>query len=339
MLVLAAGDDAAAVAAPPGSVLVTTVDPCPRPVLSLLGDPDPWVEGWYSMIINLSDIAAMGARPVGAMLSVEAPPEYRLADLDRFYDGVLAASAAYDCPVVGGNVKDAQRFACVGVGLGHVKPERMLRRDAAEAGEVVLVLGTMGLFWAAVLQSLEAVRVSGVEWKRLRHALRQPVPRVAEGALLAERGWSRSAMDSSDGIIACLYGIADASRVDVHIDLSEVAVDPLVTKVAHAVDLDVRKLLLAWGDWQLVCTAPLAAVHDLRTAMADLGCPVHEIGWVAAGAGRVWHHDQDGSAQLNFVASERFSPRSYFTHGIEQYAATLRKEPLTLRPDGITGHA
>jgi thiamine-monophosphate kinase len=332
-VVLAAGDDAAAIAAPAGSVLVATVDPCPRPVVSLLTGPDPWVDGWYSMLINLSDLAAMGARPVGALLAVEAPPAYRLTDLDLFYDGVLEAADAYEFPVIGGNVKDAERFSCVGVGLGHVSPERMLRRDTARAGEVVLVLGTMGLFWAAVLQALEALPVAAADAPRLGLAMRRPVPRVAEGVLLAERAWSRCAMDSSDGVTACLFAIAASSGVDVHLDLSDVAVDPLVAALADAAGIDVRKLLLAWGDWQLVCTVAPDRVDAVRAAMAGLGCPVHEVGWVSAGTGEVWLHEPDGTAPLNHVASERFTARSYFTHGIAAYAEILRAEPLT-RPPG-----
>jgi thiamine-monophosphate kinase len=334
MLILAAGDDAAAIATPPGSVLVATIDPLPQPVVSLLDEPDPWVDGWYSMIINLSDLAAMGATPIGALLAIEAPPTYRLADLDRFYDGALAAAHAFACPVIGGNIKDAERFNCVGVGLGYVRPERMLRRDAARPGEAVLVLGTMGVFWAAVLQSLRAIRVERSDWERLREALRRPLPRVREGALLTEKGWSRCAMDSSDGVTACLYEIAGSSGVDVHIDLNEVRADPVVSAVAEASGLDVRKLLLAWGDWQLLATAAPSAVGEIRAAMANLACPVWEIGWIGRGDGRVWLHEPGRTASLNYVASERFSPRSYFTHGIERYAAMLREQPLTVAANG-----
>jgi thiamine-monophosphate kinase len=329
-LILAAGDDAAAIATPPGSVVVATIDPCPQPVVSLLQGPDPWVDGWYSMVINLSDLAAMGATPVGALLAIEAPPGHALAELDLFYDGALTASHEYGCPIIGGNVKDASRFSCVGVAIGHVPRERMLRRDAARPGEVVLVLGTMGVFWAAVLQALRDVPVSTDGENRLRMALRRPIPRVREGVLLASRGWSRCAMDSSDGITACLYEIAGSSGIDLHADLEALEAEPIVTSVARACDIDVRKLLLAWGDWQLVCTADPRDVGDIRASMAELGCPVWEVGWTTDGAGRVWLHDSDGTRRLNYVASERFSSRSYFTHGIERYADILRDQPLTI---------
>jgi thiamine-monophosphate kinase len=336
-LVLAAGDDAAALAVPHGSLVVATVDPCPQPVLSLIEGPDRWVDGWYAMAISLSDLAAMGATPSGALLAVEMPPDSMMADLDRFYDGALAAAEAFDCPVIGGNVKDAERFSCVSVGLGYAAPDRLLRRDSAAPGDAVLVLGTMGLFWAAVFQSLQAVQLDRPDKERLRRAMRQPVPRLREGRVLADKGFSRCAIDSSDGVTACLHEIAVASGVDLHLDFTGVPVDPVVARVAEAVGIDVRKLLLAWGDWQLVCTVAPDIVGEVREAMARLGCPTHEVGWVGPGGGAVWVHESERTAPLNYVASERFSPRSYFTHGIEKYAAILREEPLTLSTEGGRG--
>lgn len=330
-VVLSIGDDCAALRTPPGHAIVATVDPCPQPVISILEGPDPWVEGWYTMAINLSDLAAMGARPVGALLSVEAPNDYPLTALDRFYDGVQEAAKAFRCPILGGNVKDSSRFGCVGVALGSVPTGRMLLRSAARPGQAVLVLGNMGAFWAGVLDLTEHVELSDADRAILREAMRRPWPRVREGELLSATGWSRCAMDSSDGLISCFYEIAGAGRdIDLHVDLSPAKPEGVVARVATAHGIDVRKLQLSWGDWQLVCTAEQAAVKDISAAMSEMGCPMRVVGWVTAGQGRVWMHDESGTGILNYVASERFTSQSYFTHGIEQYIEILRSEPLVL---------
>ena len=135
-------------------------------------------------------------------------------------------------------------------------------------------------------------------------------------------------MDSSDGITACLHAIADESQVDLHVDLDPLVPDPVVASAAASAGIDVRKLMLSWGDWQLVCTAAPANVAAIRQEMTRVSCPVWEIGWVGDGRGMVWLHDAERTAPLNYVASERFSPRSYFTHGIAAYAAVLREQPL-----------
>jgi thiamine-monophosphate kinase len=302
--------------------------------MSILEGPDPWVDGWYTMAINLSDIAAMGGRPLGILLALEAPNDHLLSDLDRFYDGVQAAAEEFSCPVLGGNVKDAPRFSAVGVGFGVVEKASMLRRGAARPGDAVLVLGDIGRFWAGVLDLMTPAGLDPDARAGLRRALRRPTPRVREGRLLSQHNWSECAMDNSDGLVSCFYEIAGQSMgVDLHIDLKGVEVDPVVLQVATAHGIDVRKLLLSWGDWQLVCTARPELVETITAAMTAIGCPVSTVGWVSDGDGRVWLHDDQGTGRLNYVASERFTPRSYFSHGIEQYVDILRREPLSTLGD------
>jgi len=343
-LTLGVGDDGAVLKLPPDELLVVTTDPCPQPAISLLVEKDErdlWYDGWFSAIINLSDLGAMGAKPLGLLLSVEAEESMSVREFGRFYGGFLEAAQAYDCPVIGGNLKDSTRFTCVGTALGAVRPQNILRRDAARAGERVVALGDMGLFWAGAICLLRKKDKSQKEkWERviasrseeeaqLLSNLKQPRPRVREGRALAERNLSRCAMDSSDGLIACFYEIARASRaVDLHIDLAGVTPHPLVQRVAEADAIDARKLMLAWGDWELVCTVADDDLDRLKAVMAEMGCPISVVGSVRPGDGKVWFHDQSGAGPLSYVASERFTGLSYFSHGLENYLNFMRQSPL-----------
>jgi thiamine-monophosphate kinase len=328
-VLLGIGDDCAAIRVPDGEALVATTDPCPQPVITLLGDHDKWYEGWYTMAISLSDLGAMGAKPLAMLLSIEAPENLPLRDLDRFYDGIREAAAEYACPVLGGNVKDAPRFNCTGTALGSVRADRMLRRDAARPNEVVVVLGELGLFWAGVIHRLNAVPLAPDEVDVLMQPLRRPRPRVREGRALAEAGLSRCAMDSSDGLISCFYEISTCGPdIDLHIDLRDVDVNPVVRRACDAAGIDVRKVLLSWGDWELVCTTSREQLPALREAMAMLDCPVATVGWVSPGNGNVWYHDERATGRLRYVASERFTKRSYFSHGLEGYLEIMKREPL-----------
>lgn len=326
------GDDCAVLRVPPDERLVVTTDPCPEPVVRILGESDHWTYGWYTLLISLSDLGAMGARPIGVLLAVEAPETQSVSDFDRFYTGVVDACRAFDCPVLGGNLKDGKRFSCVGTMLGLVKPDAILTRGAARPGDVVVVLGSMGRFWSAVLRRMFGVSVGAVEDGRLDDQLRRPMPRVREGIVLASRGLSRCAMDSSDGLIACFYEIARASDgVDLEIDLERLAPDTTVRTMAEHARIDPMKLMLAWGDWQLVCTVRPQVVAELQDAMSELGCPTAVVGTVASGAGTVWGRRDDGVGVLNYVASERFAQSSYFSHGLESYLDVLRRTPLISR--------
>lgn len=331
-VLLGLGDDCAALRVDETAVVVTT-DPCPRPVLSMLSGRDRVCEGWFSMAIGLSDLAAMGARPLGALLAIEAEEQMKLEELDAFYAGVLEAAERFDCPILGGNVKDAASFSCVATTLGAVDRDAMLRRDAARPGQYVVVLGEMGRFWAGVMQRLEGLKLEEGEAEILLESLRRPRPRVREGRALAEECLSHCAMDSSDGLTACFDEIARAGRdIDLHIDLSEVTPEPAVQRVAEATGIDVRKLLLAWGDWELVCTVEPIRLERVRERMAEFGCPVSVVGWVSAGTSQVWFHDPTRRGLLSNFASERFTSGSYFSHGLDVYVRILRNRPLFATP-------
>lgn len=328
-IVLGVGDDCAAIIPIPGELLVSTTDPCPTPVISMLGDHDLWYYGWFTMIINISDLGAMGAKPLGITLAIEAPEDMPVSGLERFYEGVLAASKEYNCPVIGGNVKDAPRFSCVGNALGSVHPDKMLRRDVAKPGEKIVVLGDMGRFWAGVIYKLRSLKLSTEESEILLQNLKQPKPRIKEGLALAELGISKCAMDSSDGLIGCFYEVARSGKnIDVNLDLTPVVPDPIVKKVADMVNIDVRKLMLAWGDWELVCTVEDHKLERLKEAMKAFNCPVSVVGTITEGNGEVWITDGAEKGRLNYIVSERFSKKSYFSHGLENYLHIMKTEPL-----------
>jgi thiamine-monophosphate kinase len=329
-IILGIGDDCAVIRPLKDEVLVVTTDPCPRPVISILGENDPWYDGWFSMIINLSDLGSMGAKPLGILLAVEAERDMKVKDFDRFYEGIIDASKMFDCPIIGGNLKDAPRFNCVGTAIGSVHPQKMLRRNTAKSGELVVVLGEMGTFWAGVIHKLESIPLTQEESSVLSQNLRKPHPRITEGQTLAKHRLARCAMDSSDGLVACFYEIAKSSEVDIYLDFSEVEPHPLVKKVAEFARIDVRKLLLSWGNWELITTVQEKDMSELQKLMNDLGCPISVVGVVKQGKGNVWFRDKSDLRKLNYVASERFTKQSYFSHGIESFLDILRKEPIAI---------
>lgn len=263
------------------------------------------------------------------LLALEAEESTPVADLDAFYAGALEASNEFGCPILGGNVKDGRALLCLGTALGSVRSDRMLLRRAARPGEIVLVLGEMGRFWAGVLAIRHGITLEEETLASLLEPLSRPRPRVIEGLALAEGGLSRCAMDSSDGLTACFAEIATQSRVDLDIDLDRLAPSDTVIAVAESVGVDARKLMIAWGDWQLVCTVKRERLAEIRKVMAELGCPVTEVGRVSEGKGLVWAHDREGRrGLLGDFASTRFSSSSYFTHGLEEYEQRLRNRQL-----------
>lgn len=327
------GDDAAILPAPPpGHVLVATTDPCPTPVICLLEKLDYYHFGRLTAVVNISDLAAMGAKPLYLLVATVMPETMLVCEYERFLDGLADACKLWDCPIVGGNIKDGPDFTANGTALGVVRSDRVMRRTGAREGDAVLIIGEPGLFWAGVLARLRNLPSlpQSIE-HALAEALYRPVARVREGQALASMGCVTSCMDSSDGVAACLFSLARANGADIVID-GDLTPHPAVAEVAERIGLDYRKLMCAWGNWELIITVPLTAVAIVLKAMQELGTPCRRIGQMAPGDGRVWVQDAGGRGLLQNFSSERFANTSMFTHGIQAYADLLMTAPLTRKP-------
>jgi thiamine-monophosphate kinase len=215
------GDDAAVVQPPDGPLLLAA----DTVVAGVHTPPDLSLEdiGWKAVVVNVSDIAAMGGRPLHLLVTVAAPPGL---DLDRLFDGVAEAARAYVCPVVGGDLTTADGLVVTVAVTGTVDGSPVTRAGASP-GEAIYVTGPLG-----------AAAASG--WTR------RPVARVAEG--VDARGAGATAMiDVSDGLLADLGHIADESGVGFALD--EIPIAPGAT---------VEQALTGGDDYELVFTAPVA---------------------------------------------------------------------------------
>jgi thiamine-monophosphate kinase len=316
------GDDCAEIPVPPQDcTMLVTTDPCPRPLVFELADRDYWHYGNMTILINVSDLAAMGADPSGIVISTVMPNDMPVCDYIRYLDGLVEAADEWNCPIVGGNIKDGPEFTSTGTAFGTVEPGNIMRRTGAEPGDVVCVIGEMGLFWAAVLQQLTpaGIAVSAKSSAALRRALYRPVPRLLEGRLLAQSGVVTACMDASDGVGACLTELGARNSLDIVIDGDSLVPHTAVAEVAAQFGIDPRKLMLAWGNWELVCTVRPESAKLLRVLATEHGFPLSVIGTTCAGSGKVWAAVGGAQRQVANFASERFTRTSYFTHGLKSY--------------------
>lgn len=221
--------------------------------------------GWKAMAANLSDIAAVGGRPTHALVTVVGP----LADLDveLLYDGILGASEAYGCPVVGGDLSSAPTLvvavAVAGDG-GEPDPPPVLRSGALP-GDLLWVTGPLGSS-AAGLALLQVERAAEAPDLALAH--RRPRPRLAEGAVARSAG-ATAMIDVSDGLASDLRHLADESEVGVVVEHVPVALG--VSRVSD----DPEAMALGGGeDYELVFSAPEAAPVEAAFRSAGLALPL-----------------------------------------------------------------
>lgn len=336
-VVVGFGDDAAVVE-PPGSdrQLVLTTDPCPTPAICMV-DPaarNLYHYGWMTVVINMSDLAAMGATPIALVVSTVMPERLAIDDYRQFLNGLKDAADTWNCNILGGNIKDGPGFTATGAALGHVRAGGAMRRVGAKQGDVVLVCGPSGYFWSGILhrrivQRGHSVEIDAEEEHAIKTALHRPTPRLREGSVLANSGYITACMDNSDGIVDCLYEIAAVNGIEIVVDTANLVPPKSLATVAKYEGLDPRVIMLSWGDWQLVCTASAENLTAIEQLLANLDppCPCTVIGHVRAAheTGNVVLRSGDSEKDLPDFSSKRFHSTSIFTHGINAYLTILRE--------------
>jgi thiamine-monophosphate kinase len=249
---LGIGDDAALLDANQG-ILVWTVDSClegshfERNLLEL-GDV-----AWKALHAAASDLAAMGARPIGALSALELPPRFSKKELDAFAKGEAAAARSLACPIVGGNIARGGRLGVTTTVLGVAK--RPLRRDGARPGDEVWLVGDVGLAAAGLALVRSRRKSKGPDVRRAILAWQRPRALVREGLLLAGR--ASAAIDVSDGLGGDVRHLAEASGVRIVVEERALvrALPPALGAVARFVGRSELRLALEGGeDYALVAT-------------------------------------------------------------------------------------
>jgi len=289
--VLGPGDDCALIAPTPGKQLAVTTDMLVAGT-HFLPDTNPKNLGWKALAVNISDLAAMGARPrwvtlAGALPAVDEP---WIAD---FADGFFACAAEYGVDVIGGDTTKGPLNVCI-TAIGEVEPGRALRRDGAQPGDQIWVSGRPGLA-SLGLAFLQGKIKLPEPWPRLCvGALEKPRPRVALG--LALNGIASSAIDVSDGLLADLGHIAERSGCAASVKLVQL---PHLPK-GESYDADLRRIALecqltGGDDYELCFTAPGTQSLAIAQIAATLELPLWNIGEMVAGpTGEVTVLDPDG---------------------------------------------
>lgn len=321
-------DDCAVLPASGEKSIVATTDPCPPPMASLLGYYDYFYYGWLLGTINYSDLASMGATPIGLLTSLILPPTTTLHEFSRLLDGVDAVSEIAGACVVGGNIKEGSEIALAATALGVVEPSLAVHRSGAAIGDLVVVIGDMGDFWAFCLASMRELSVPEELLAKGKHNALTPTPKVDAGRELARFRLLTSCMDNSDGLYPCLKELARASESSIIVSADEIGYPDGVAFVAGSLSVHPFRLCMGWGDWQLVGTMRPQDVSAAAAVATGAGASVHVIGHVAAGPGEVILRIRGTSGRMLALDSERFAADSWITSGITGYIETMLTAPI-----------
>jgi thiamine-monophosphate kinase len=294
--VLGVGDDCALLAPTPGMQLAVTSD------MLLEGrhfspQDGPAGIGHKSLAVNLSDLAAMGATPRWATLSI-ALPEENDAWLTAFARGFFRLADLHGIELVGGDTTRGTLTICI-TAMGEVPPGQGLRRDGAQVGDDIWVSGVLGSAAMALAYRQGRLFMEQIDAARVLPALYLPTPRLALG--IALRGIASSAIDISDGLLGDLGHILERSQVGATLEFAALPTLPAVQGYLH--EAVARDCVLAGGDdYELCFTAPpdrrdavLAAAASADIAVTRIGRITAEPGLMVVDAdGQPLHFDKTG---------------------------------------------
>ena len=258
------GDDAAVAEPARGTLDVITADALVEGVHFDLAFTTPGDLGFKVLAIGLSDLAAMGATPRMAVLSLTLPATLRVADVEALLDALLELAARHKVALVGGNITRSPGPLIVDLtAIGSVRRRRVLSRAGARLGDELHVSGTIGAA-AAGLQHLRTAtplgrdRVEGqAAMDRCRQRFLRPEPRVRLGTLIGRTRAASACIDLSDGLADGVRQLAAASGVGAVIEANAVPIDPEARRWFEQEGIDpLRAALRAGEDYELLFTVP-----------------------------------------------------------------------------------
>jgi thiamine-monophosphate kinase len=269
----------------------------------LPSDMSPKNKGMKVVTVNVSDLAAMGAKPIGFILSLGLPEDLPLNEFDEIMDGVLYSCQNYEMGLMGGDTNQSDELILSGTCLGLVDKNKVLMKEGARPGDVVAVTGPLGVAAAGFEFLLSSPSVKENLKKELKtstleliqkHAL-QPHARLREGMLLADTGAVTSATDITDGLASEVGELLEASKNKMGITLFETMIPliPEVEEIADSLDQDPLDFALYYGeDFELLLTI---RKDDFDHLQDEFG--LHQVG-VVTDSGKMEIIDKDGKTNI-----------------------------------------
>ena len=277
-------DDAAAIAPPAGHDLVLKTDGLIEGVHYFPDDPAEDVAR-KALRVNLSDLAAKGAAPLGFLLAIALPKGFSEDWLAAFARGLGDDADAYQCPLLGGDTDSTPGPTSISIAAFGVVPHgTMVRRAGAKPGDRVFVTGTIGdaaLGLAVRKGEASSWGLDGAMTDQLVSRYRLPQPRGALAPVL--RAHVSAAMDVSDGLVADLAKLCRASEVSADIEVARVPLSAAARRALAADPALIEPALTGGEDYEILCAVADAKAAEFAKAAAAAGVPVAEIGRCVAG--------------------------------------------------------
>ncbi len=298
---LGIGDDCALLVPTPGTQMAISTDMLVSGT-HFFPDTDPRQLGHKSLAVNLSDLAAMGARPVAFTLALSLPfPDENW--LKPFSEGLFSIAGICGCELIGGDTTRGPLNICITV-FGEIPVGQALRRDKARHGDDIWITGSIGDARLALAHCLHELELKPAEFNTVLPRLQMPIPRVALG--MALRKIAHAALDLSDGLMGDLNHILEASDVGATINVDSLPISPVLAKQPR--ERQLQCALSGGDDYELCFTAPVSMRSRVLEASTQTGVPVTRIGYIENVKGLRFKNSAGEVQDISFASFDHFSP-------------------------------
>lgn len=271
------GDDCAVIGIDGSRSLVVTTDMLVEDVHFLRGAIAAKDLGWKSLAVNISDVAAMGARPFASFMSISLPKDLETSWVDEFIEGYHELSALHGVMLLGGDTVGGEKIAINIVAMGEVDNQNIKRRTEAKLGDMIFVTGNIGESAAGLKILLDrTIKEYDTEQQRLIDLHHRPTAQVSEGQWLGAQSSVNAMIDLSDGLLNDIKHIT--KRFGAEIDSSKI---PTSVDIATAIG--------GGEDYQLLFTVSAKEAEGLsKDYEAHFNKPIYNIGVITEGRSVVW---------------------------------------------------
>ena len=242
-------------------------------------DANPELLGRKALAVNLSDLAAMGAKPIGFTLSI-ALPNVDIAWLEAFSKGLFAVANQYSCPLIGGDTTAGPLTISI-TAFGSIPSGKAIRRSGAKVGHDIWASGTIGDARLALAALRHEITLPESDLKQIEHRMHNPTPRVELGMTIREL--ASAALDISDGLLGDLHHILKQSQVSAKVFLDQIPKSETLQKQSE----DIQNQFAASGgdDYEICFTAPTEKRDVIDEISIALNLPLTRIGSITEKVG------------------------------------------------------
>jgi len=285
---LGIGDDCAAFLPDKGYEILVTCDCMVEGRHYLSGHITPFDLGRRAMVMNISDVGAMGGIPLYALVSLGLKKDTPVNDIENMYRGFIHELNPLGAAVIGGNITGSDYTSFINITLtGKVEKERMMRRSGARAGDVILVTGYPGQAAAGIKKLLDNHPGDDLSKDPLVMAYNLPAHRAREGRAVALSGFATAMIDISDGLIGDLSHICEESGVGADIIRNNLPFSRHMRNLISPQGWDIYEMIIGDSDdYELIITCGPENTDNIKAVIAEISdVPVTEIGNITAPVG------------------------------------------------------